>query len=219
LTTTILLIRHGQTDYNLARRWQGHLDIPLNDRGRRQAHLLAIRLSKVPIRAVFTSDLARARETAEIVARLHNLDPIANAALRERYAGQFQGLTFEELTNNHAETWRRVRLENATPPGGESLFQVAQRAVPAFQAIIEGYKDQCVAIVSHGGTLNLLIASILGLPLGQPARISLRGNTGLSIIEVDESGSRLITLNDTNHLGSEDEPGLGKHLISPAETG
>jgi len=219
LTTTILLIRHGQTDYNLARRWQGHLDIPLNDTGRRQAHLLAIRLSKVPIQAVYTSDLARARETAELVAQLHDLAPIANIAFRERYAGQFQGLTFEELTNNHAETWRRVRLENATPPGGESLFQVAERAIPAYQAIVEGHKDQYVVIVSHGGTLNLLIAFILGLPWGQPARISLRGNTGLSIIEVDESGSRLTTLNDTNHLGREDEPGLGSQLMSPAETG
>lgn len=219
MTTTILLVRHGQTDYNLARRWQGHLDIALNDTGRRQARLLAARLSKYPIQTVYSSDLVRARETAEIIGKAHDLDPIPNTALRERYAGQFQGLTFEELIKNHAETWRRVRLDNATPPDGESLRQVAERAIPAYQAIVERHKEQCVVIVSHGGTLNLLIAYVLGLPFGQPAPISLRGNTGLSIVEIDKSGSRLTTLNDTNHLGGGDALGLQEHLISPAETG
>jgi probable phosphoglycerate mutase len=97
LTTTILLVRHGQTDWNLAHRWQGHVDIPLNETGRRQARLLARRLETLPIKAIYTSDLIRASETANIVAEPLGILPIPDPALRERNGGKFQSLTFDEL--------------------------------------------------------------------------------------------------------------------------
>ena len=217
LITTIFLIRHGQTDWNLAHRWQGHIDIPLNETGRRQSGLLAQRLANLPIRAVDTSDLARAFETATILAEPMGLQPIPDSTLRERFGGHFQGLTFDELESQHEEAWRRVRLENGTPPGGESLFQVAKRMSAFYETIAIRHSGQLVALVSHGGALNLLIAAIVGLPLGQPASISLRGNTGLSIIEIGENGGRLVALNDTNHLQVASESGLDSSLPSPAE--
>ena len=218
MTTTIFLVRHGQTDWNLAHRWQGHLDIPLNVTGRRQARLLAQRLASHPIKAIYTSDLVRASETAKIVSEPLGLLPIPDPALRERNGGRFQSLTFDELQDQYPEMWRRVRLENATPPKGESLFEVAERITAAYEAIARRHSGQHVALFSHGGALNLLIAYIVGLPLGQSARISLRGNTGLSIIEIGDNGGRLVALNDTNHLQSASEPDLEQALPSPAET-
>lgn len=219
MTTTIYLIRHGQTDWNLARRWQGHIDIPLNGTGRRQALLLAQRLADLQLQAIYTSDLLRASETASIVAEPQGLKPVAEPALRERSGGLFQGLTFDELNSKYRDEWRRVRLENSTPPEGESLLDVAQRITTCYEIIVRRHSSQVVALVSHGGALNLLISYILGLPIGQPARISLRGNTGLSVIESGEDGARLVTLNDTNHLDVGSEPDLAKNLPSPAETG
>ena len=217
MTTTILLVRHGQTDWNLAHRWQGHLDIPLNETGRRQARLLACRLATLPIKAIYTSDLVRASETAEIVAKQLNIQPILDPALRERNGGRFQALTFDELQDRYPEIWRRVRLENATPPGGESLLVVAERLTGAYEAIGRRHKGEMVILVSHGGALNLLISHIVGLPLGQPAKISLRGNTGFSIIEIGDDGGRLVALNDIHHLESSSDPDLAKSLPSPAE--
>ena len=218
MTTTILLVRHGQTDWNLARRWQGHIDIPLNATGRRQAQLLALRLVSFPVKAIYTSDLVRASETAKIAAKPLGLVPVPDPALRERNGGRFQSLTFDELQDQYPELWRRVRLENATPPEGESLFEVAKRITTAYEAIARRHSGQLVALFSHGGALNLLIAYIVGLPLGHSARISLRGNTGLSIIEIGDNGGRLVSLNDTNHLHSASEPDLRQVLPSPAET-
>ncbi len=212
-----MLVRHGQTDWNLARRWQGHLDIPLNENGRRQARLLASRLATLPIKAIYSSDLVRASETAEIVAKRLKIQPILDPALRERNGGSFQGLTFEELQEQFPVMWRRVRLEYATPPGGESLYEVAKRLTSAFEAISRRHKGEMVMLVSHGGALNLLISHIVGLPLGQPAKISLRGNTGLSIIEIGDDGGRLVTLNDIHHLKSSSDPDLALSPPSPAE--
>jgi len=218
LTTTLLLVRHGQTDWNLAHRWQGHIDIPLNETGRRQARLLAQRLETLPINAIYSSDLIRASETAKIIAEPLDILPVTDPDLRERNGGKFQSLTFDELQEQYPEIWRKVRLENATPPDGESLFEVAGRITAAYEAIVRRHTGQLVVMVSHGGALNLLIAAIVGLPLGTSASISLRGNTGLSIVEIGDNGAWLVALNDTHHLHSTSEPDLEQALPSPAET-
>ncbi len=200
MTTTILLIRHGVTDWNVAGRWQGHTDIPLNDDGRAQARKLARRLSDWPIRAIYTSDLHRAQETATWIAKRHNLRPIMDSNFRERNGGIFQGLTTEQLNSKYGDIWRQTRYDGSAPPDGESMLEVGIRAYSSFEKISYAHIGETVAIVSHGGTLNILISHLIGLPLGKPASISLRGNTGLSIIEIDDSGLRLILLNDVSHL-------------------
>jgi broad specificity phosphatase PhoE len=213
-----MLIRHGQTDWNLIRRMQGHIDIPMNRIGRSQAKLLAQKLADCPLEAIYTSDLARAQETAEIIARPLGLTPIPQLALRERLLGRFQGLTIEEARVQYPDDWQQVREKGAAPPGGESRQEVATRVRDAFNEIVERHTDQQVAIVSHGGVLQLLIAWVVGLPLGQPARISLSGNTGISIIEKAEDGKhRLASLNDTGHLQSISTSNRLNESVVPAE--
>ena len=101
--TTILLVRHGETDWNLERRWQGHIDRPLNDVGRAQARALADRLDSEPFAAVYSSDLARARETAEIVAAAHGLPVHLDPRLREADVGEWSGLTADEIERRYPE--------------------------------------------------------------------------------------------------------------------
>lgn len=203
MITTVLLIRHGQTDWNKTGRWQGHTDIPLNENGRRQARLLAQRLTTWPIRAIYTSDLNRAIQTATPLGAKLGIVPIEDPALRERNGGFFQGLTGEELQTRFGEEWRRVRQDGFAPPNGESDSEVAKRVEAAFQRIVNRHKGEMIAMISHGGALRVLIRHILGLPLSQPTPFSISGNTGLSIIETNERGSILTRLNDVSHLENE----------------
>ena len=202
MITTILFIRHGVTDWNVAGRWQGHTDIPLNDDGRQQARKLARRLEGWPIKAIYTSDLLRAQETAKLIAKKLKLTPIASANFRERNGGIFQGLTTEQLDSEYRDIWRQTRSDGSAPPDGESMLEVGKRAFSSYEKINSAHIGETVAIVSHGGTLNILISHLIGLPLGQPASISLRGNTGLSIVEINEAGPRLTLLNDVSHLSA-----------------
>jgi probable phosphoglycerate mutase len=202
-TTIIVLIRHGQTDWNLSGRWQGHTDIALNDTGRSQASDLARRLASWPIAAIYSSDLRRAHQTASILARELGLSLKLDAAWRERNGGDFQGMTFEELDRRHPEALQAMRQRGEAPPGGESNLDVAGRVVAAFDQIVARHPGQMVAVVSHGGAMRALIGYVVGLPLGQSPRVSVSGNTGISLIEVNQWGTRLTLLNDTTHLHSD----------------
>ncbi len=208
MITTVLLIRHGQTDWNKIGRWQGHTDIPLNDSGHQQARLLAHRLATWPISVIYTSDLKRAVQTADPLGIKLGLVPIKEPALRERNGGFFQGLTREELQAHFGEEWRRVRQDGLAPPNGESDLDLAMRVEAAFQQMVNRHKGDMIAMISHGGALKVLISHILGLPLGQPAPFSLSGNTGLSIIKTNENGSILTLLNDVSHLENDHIEGL-----------
>lgn len=203
MITTVLLIRHAQTDWNKTGRWQGHIDIPLNEKGHYQADLLAQRLANWPIKAIYTSDLKRATQTAAPIGAKLGLVPVKEPALRERNGGSYQGMTGEELQARFGEEWRRVRQDGFAPPNGESSLELAVRMNTAFQQIVSQHEWDMIAVVSHGGALRVLISHILGLPLGRPASFSLRGNTGLSIIEINEHGSLLTLLNDVSHLENE----------------
>lgn len=208
MITTVLLIRHGQTDWNKIGRWQGHTDIPLNDSGHQQARLLAHRLATWPISVIYTSDLKRAVQTADLLGTKLGLVPIKEPALRERNGGFFQGLTREELQARLGEEWRRVRQDGLAPPNGESDLDLAMRVEAAFQQMVNRHKGDMIAMISHGGALKVLISHILGLPLGQPAHFSLSGNTGLSIVKTNENGSILTLLNDVSHLENDHIEGL-----------
>lgn len=208
MNTTILLIRHGQTEWNLTYRWQGHLDIPLNEIGRRQSNLLAHRLASWPIGAVYSSDLQRASETAAILGRVTGHTPILDERLRERHGGTFQGLSVSKIQAEQSAVWQQISVGGQAPPGGETAVAVAERALAAYQAILAECRGKMVAIVTHGGTLRLLIGQLLGLPSGKPAPIQVGENTCLSIIEESQTGPRLVRLNDICHLESADDPGL-----------
>lgn len=202
MITTVLLVRHGQTDWNVAGRWQGHTDIPLNDTGRRQAEALASRLSSWPVRAIYSSDLLRAAETASIVAGALGLEAIFDRAWRERMGGLFEGKTSDQLREHHAEAMRRFLDGESEPPGGESNPALSDRVRLAFEVAIRRHEGEMIAVVSHGGALVALVSHILGLAPEKRAPLSLSGNTGLTVIEISGVKPRITLLNDTCHLAT-----------------
>lgn len=196
-TTTLLLIRHGQTNWNKEGRWQGHMDVPLNEAGREQAQKLARRLSKWPIDVFLSSDLKRAFETAVITANPHNLDPIPDPIWRERHIGDFQGKTKEQVKAHFPAQWKEGILE---PPNGETFAQMQKRASSALAFVQENYAGKMVAAVSHGQLIHVLLAQVMGIAEGVYGRFTLRGNSSLSIVEISNSGTIVSRLNDTAHL-------------------
>jgi len=199
MTSTVLLIRHAQTEWNEARRWQGHADIELDRTGHLQANALAERLQEWPIKAIYSSDLRRAADTARPLARRLGLDPTLDSAWRERHGGDFQGRNVEELEEEYPLLMKKIRFEGANPPNGESALDVAERVTGAFERILDRHHDEMVAVVTHGGALNLLLAWILGLHKGQSIPVAL-ANSGLSMVKANQDLKWVALLNDTCHL-------------------
>jgi broad specificity phosphatase PhoE len=201
MPTTILLVRHGQTDWNAQQRWQGHLDIPLNETGKKQAAALARRLESWPIQAVYASDLQRAAMTAVSIATPLALQPIFDPQWRERDVGDFAGLTKEEIRHRYPDIWENMKHGLLAPPNGEDWRALRRRAAAAFEQVVSGHNGEMVVVVSHGGLLSNVVAHVLEIPENRHGRFRLSGNTGLSIIEITEThGPRLTLLNDTSHL-------------------
>lgn len=199
MKTTILFIRHGQTDWNVAGRWQGFTDIPLNEVGRAQAQMLTERIADWPIKAVYSSDLSRAAETGKAVAERLGIDLLLDPAWRERGLGALEGLTRDEILEQFPYlSLPRTFIE---APGGESYLDLKHRVLQGYKRVLKEYSGEMVAVVSHGGTLRLIISHILELPERIYAPFTLDGNTGISRVVVNEDGhARLVTLNDTAHL-------------------
>jgi len=202
MNTTIILIRHGLTDWNEEGRWQGNEDIPLNATGIAQAKALGRRLANWPIEILYSSDLKRAAQTAAILGKAVDLQPIHDRSWRERDVGAFQGLTWEEIGIQYPNEFQDMRTGIIDPPHGEDSHALHHRAVTAFSVLAARHSGQMVAVVSHGGFLHTTLLHVLGLPAGQYGRLSLRGNTGISIVEISNGHPRLSRLNDTSHLES-----------------
>ncbi|TMD66750.1 MAG: alpha-ribazole phosphatase [Chloroflexi bacterium] len=178
-TRRLWLVRHGLTEWNTQQRFCGHSDIPLSARGRVQARWLARRLREEAITLIYTSDLARARETAEIIASLSTQAvPLkVSTAWREIDFGAWEGLTYAEIAEQFKDQLGFFTdPEQCSPPGGESLAHMLQRVMAELAAIarsddrsIEGD----VVIVSHGGPLRVLLCSMLGMPLERQWQIRL----------------------------------------------
>jgi broad specificity phosphatase PhoE len=149
--TTLLLVRHGETDWNAEGRLQGHTDRPLNDYGRRQATDLADRLAGEEIAAIYASDLARATETAEIVGARLGLPVVVDPDLREKNWGSWEGLTSDE----------RLTVEFE----GESTEEHRERILRAVARIVERHPGQRVVVVTHGGSLRRIQAAVSGVAM------------------------------------------------------
>lgn len=200
MTTTILLIRHGQTDWNLNGRWQGHTDVPLNQTGIEQAEALAQRLADWPISHLYSSDLQRASQTAVILGEKLGIEPMVDPIWRERDVGAFGGLTSLEVAEAFPDIWAQRQYGILEPPQGEPYEAMHQRAGEALSRLFSSHNGDMVAVVSHGGLLHAVAAHVLGTEARSYGRISFRGNTGLSIIEVNDGYATLVRLNDTSHL-------------------
>ena len=161
--TELLLVRHGETDWNRERRFQGHADPPLNQAGRVQARELAKSLAGEGIDAIYTSDLRRARETAEIVAARVGSDVVALRELREIDVGDWQGLTWPEIEERHPDGAARWHRDGHGWDGGETYDQLRERIVAALRVIAERHPRQRVLVVGHGGTVRATRAFVEGV--------------------------------------------------------
>jgi alpha-ribazole phosphatase len=156
--TMLLLIRHGQTDWNLAGRYTGQSDVPLNDTGREQARELAARLQPIAPDIIVASDLVRARETAEIIAASFGLPVQTDPRLREVHQGEWEGMYFADIVARYAQEFaeREANPLTVAPPGGETVGQVQARVRAAVGDMAARYQKQRVAIIAHGMVLALI---------------------------------------------------------------
>ncbi|MDH3592593.1 MAG: histidine phosphatase family protein [Planctomycetota bacterium] len=195
----LLLVRHGETDWNRTGKVQGHTDVPLNDRGRAQAATVAPRVADCDIAAIHASDLSRAAESAAIIGAALDLAPRSVPAFREVHLG-VEGITDAEVRRTHGELITAlVRLgDRPFGPGGETFATFQGRVREGFDALCRDHAGETVMIVSHGGTLKALIADLIGLPPESIGRLSLRQNGGISVVDFRHGRPQLTLLNSAH---------------------
>ncbi len=197
--TRLILVRHGETVWNVELRFQGQRDTALNARGRRQARQVAERLRDEPIRAIYSSDLSRAVDTAQAIAEIHGLPVFTDAALRERHFGEWEGLNREEVITRWAEAWEQWRRAECAPPGGEAIEEVIARVKAKIAEIVSAHRDETVVIVGHGGSVKAAVLCALNKPLTDWRTFRI-DNASISILQFHPDRVEVAQLNDTQHL-------------------
>jgi alpha-ribazole phosphatase len=203
----LYLVRHGETDWNAGHRYQGHSDLPLNRKGIEQARQLAGRLKSQKVELVFSSDLRRAMETAQILMEGRDTPIQPEPRLREIKFGVLEGHTFDEALKLWPEMIKKWVEDNNQPPdGGERLDEFVQRVSRFMEEIRQSCADKTVLIVAHAGPLREIIRSLL-VPAGAPddflgkLRFSLE-NASLTEFQIDDENIIINRLNDVGHLDS-----------------
>jgi 2,3-bisphosphoglycerate-dependent phosphoglycerate mutase len=199
--TELLFIRHGETDWNRQQRFQGQVDVPLNAMGHAQAQRLALRLAADRHDAFFSSDLQRARETAAPLAAAWGLGAVALAGLREQNFGVLEGLDVPTIKARHPDLWRHWLEHRAdyALPGGESLREFHARVLAAVRDLAAAAPGQRLAVVTHGGVLDMLWRSALGLPLDGLRACDIP-NTGLNRLRWAGGALHIEAWADASHL-------------------
>ena len=189
MTTRICFIRHGETDWNVDKRIQGQIDIPLNETGRAQALAMAFNAAHHNFDAVYSSDLMRARDTAGMLAARHGLDIRILPPLRERHFGIFQGLTAAEGKVRQPEAHARylARDPDYDFDTGESMHNLAKRVEAAVQEMTKHHAGHTIAAVTHGGVLDILYRISTGKPLNTPRDFNIP-NCALNWFRFDGHG-------------------------------
>lgn len=201
----VALIRHGATDNNLAHPplIQGRrLDPPLSAVGRQEARHLAEWLADAPLAAIYSSPLLRARQTADAVAERRGLPVVQVEAFSEADVGRWEGRTWEDVRDREPEDFLRFQDDPARWPyaGGESMTDVAERAVPALRRIAFEHAGSVVLVVAHNVVNRALLATALGLPLAQARKLP-QHNGGLSVLRCVNGALSAVTINSIAHLG------------------
>lgn len=199
----IFFVRHGLTDWNIQRRFQGTCDIPLNDAGLQQARTAAARCAQLRLERIYHSTLLRAAQTAQAIAELADVPLIPCPGFNEVCLGAFQTLNHEQAKAQYPEAYAQYFADriNAAPPGGESLSQVQHRALAALDSIEQDAAGcERIAVVSHGALLKTLLGAIAGIPLEHFAKYDV-SNGSISVVESKNGVRRLITLNSMVHFG------------------
>ncbi|MFC2059753.1 histidine phosphatase family protein [Chloroflexota bacterium] len=201
----IILVRHGETEWNRLRRVQGsQSNPPLNETGKRQAESLALKMKSESIQAIYSSPLTRSLDTAQAVARHHQIEVIPEPDLKEFDLGELEGISIDDIGKSFDELLITSNQGEALPrvPGGESLREVQQRAWNAIQRLVIQYPDGAIVAVSHYFTILTVVCSALDLSLSQLGRFRL-GHSGISTLIFGGKTPRLVLLNDTCHLATE----------------
>lgn len=204
-TTRFCLVRHGETDWNVQRRLQGHTDIDLNTRGVAQAEQLASALHKINLQfdVLYTSDLQRAAKTAKEIERLYKKTAVVNPELRERHLGALQGLTMNDAPKIEPELWRSHLQRNLEEElrGGESIIQFAGRIHGALDQVRKQHIGKTILIVSHGGALDMMYRLASNQSLHSEKAVAVP-NASLNWISHDGENWKVDGWADTSHLES-----------------
>ena len=171
--TRFCLIRHGQTNWNLEGRYQGQSDVALNETGRQQAVEITRQLQGQIITAIYSSDLKRAQETAQIIASALKLPYSIDPRLREINQGEWEGQQVEIIKARYADLWNQRAVDPASvrPPGGETVGEVAKRAYEVMEDLARRYPGGKVLIISHGLTLATILCKVRHIPIGQAYQV------------------------------------------------
>ena len=198
--TRLILVRHGRTAWNQRARFQGQTDVTLDAVGREQSHRVAERLAAD---VLYSSDLQRARASAEIIAQPLGLPVRACPALRERCYGRWEGLTPEEVEERFPDSWAEWRAQPDThrPQGGEQMSEMTARVAASLEALLARHAGSRVLVVSHGGPIKSALMHFLGLPVSHRRSFEVH-NASFSVLCVGGERPLLETLNDTCHLGA-----------------
>lgn len=196
----IILIRPGETDWNRWGRWQGWVAAPLNEHGRQQAQRLAKFVRNIGMSALYSSDLRRAAETAELLAEKLGYRPIFDARWRERNIGNWQGLTVKEMRSWYPDEYQHLTADRTGfhVPGGESLNEVLARTREAFKDILAQNKGETVGILSHTTAINMLLADLI--PSYTIGSEEFDNTSVTTILHADSGEWQLVAANDVMHL-------------------
>jgi broad specificity phosphatase PhoE len=218
---TIYLIRHGRTEWNVTGRWQGHLDVPLDDAGRDQAARLADRLQREGIRfdALYASDLRRARETAEAVGEALDMEVSAVPALREIDLGAWSGMTREEIARKFPTEWKQLHGEEDIARGGGETFAVfQQRVLNWLSSAAETHAGGRICAVTHGGCIRAALLKVRGLSWAGRDRIPPIDNGSITVLEIAGGAWRVLRVNDAEGIvpegGGDGHPELNEGQLS-----
>jgi probable phosphoglycerate mutase len=204
--TFFVVVRHGETEWNREGRYQGHLDSPLTLAGQETSRALADRLARHSLTALYSSDLGRARQTAQMIAGRTGHDVLLEERLRERNLGILEGLTKSEVQQRYPEEYRRYRAlqPDFVVPRGESVRQRFAQVVSCFEELAVRHENGRVVVVTHGGALNAMLRHTLGIPLDVPRRFAVANGSWNQFLH-REGRWLLETWGDLSHLdvGSE----------------
>ena len=202
--TRVILVRHGQTEWNDGARFQGHLDSPLTRAGKLQAESIGRRIAKEKIAAIYSSDFDRARQTAELIATPCKLSVTTNERLRERGLGIFQGLNREEMALRFPDEAKKYysRDPHYAVPGGESAMGRFLLALGFLDEIAQQHRGQSIVAVTHGGVVQGMFRHVTGVRFEAPRRFAIR-NAAYNVFLRDERGWSLDTWGDIAHYPAE----------------
>lgn len=201
MANTFYIVRHGQTNWNILGKTQGHGNSDLTEKGKEQARELSEAMVNYPIDLIFSSDLGRAVQTAEIVGEKIGVKVEKTQALREMGFGVWEGLLIEEIKKDHAKTYDTWRNEPhlVDIPGGENLHIIKERVDNFIEEINKKYDNKHILLVSHSVTVRVMLLSFLNSGMENIYRIK-QDNTALNIVEFRSYGPVIQKMNDTSHI-------------------